>query len=298
MDTVLLEPDKYRVTLLARRHFLVLEIKRRWKKLSSVMSRPHGGGPGCAARCMSVVTAQRNRALARMRFDCEQPADDRGRGRRDRRRPIGGSNVRCLSRRHCGIFGMGSVAFVRDPRTVKSAFAPLESPPRDNQLFDRLVRMAAQAIRECIEESGFAPERTALFLGVRHLFRSNPNLDGERRAVLGNRAVDRCAVYPESRVMPQGKPAALLALASASNLMAAGKTESCIVGGVDSLVNWYDYKRFRAADRLLSEDTPQGFIPGEGAAFIAVTDRTRASQHAREPLGEILGQVWQARTPR
>jgi 3-oxoacyl-[acyl-carrier-protein] synthase-1 len=67
--------------------------------------------------------------------------------------------------------------------------------------------------------------------------------------------------------------------------------EGCIVGGVDSYVNWYDFKRFSAAYRLKCEEVSQGFIPGEGAAFVMVTSRTLAPKRVTS-LGEILGIGW------
>jgi 3-oxoacyl-[acyl-carrier-protein] synthase-1 len=176
-----------------------------------------------------------------------------------------------------------------DLAPAKAAIAPLRSAPRDNQLFTRLVEMAASAIGECLADSSVSPERCALLLGVRETFRSHPNLDGRDGELIV--AIERklqVRFDPQSRVVPQGKAATFIALGAARDLLATQRVQSCIVGGVDSLVNWYDFKRFSRAYRLLMEGVPQpGFIPGEGAAFIAVTDRTIAT-----PRGKILGVGW------
>ncbi len=178
-----------------------------------------------------------------------------------------------------------------------AAFAPLRPSPRDNQLFSRLVGMAAPAIRECLVESGVVPDQTVLYLGVREPFRSHPNLDGRDAALL--LAIEeelQVRFHADSCVVSEGKPSTFLALASARGVLTSRRAQSCIVGGVDSLVNWYDFKRFSAAYRIKSGEVPQGFIPGEGAAFIAVSNRTLAPKQAA-PLGEILGVGWANEDP-
>lgn len=173
-----------------------------------------------------------------------------------------------------------------------AAFAPLQAQPRDNQYFNRLVEMATHAIRECLQGSVMVPDRTALLLGVRESFRTHPNLDGRDEELL--HAIEQklqIQFAAESCVIPKGNPSAFMGLIHARRLLDEGKVDNCIVGGVDSLVNWYDFKRFSGSFRLKSEEVAQGFISGEGAAFIAVTDRKFASSKAAF-LGEILGVGW------
>lgn len=173
-----------------------------------------------------------------------------------------------------------------------AAVAPLLPPPRDNQLFNRLVEMATSAISECIFSSGITPNRTVLFLGIREPFRTHPYLDGRDIKLL--RAIEeklQVRFHRDSCVVPEGKPSAFIALAKARLMLVAGKAENCIIGGVDSLVNWYDFNRFSATYRLRSKDISQGFIPGEGAAFVAVTFRSIAPKEVTF-LGEILGIGW------
>jgi 3-oxoacyl-[acyl-carrier-protein] synthase I len=194
-------------------------------------------------------------------------------------------------------FGLWDLSHLSlDLAPAKAAFAPLRRPPRDNQLFARLVDMAASAIQETLATSEVAPARTALFLGVREPYRSHPDLDGRNEELV--LAIERALnvrFHRESRVISQGKPSALVALASARELLIAGRVEACIVGGVDSLVNWYDFRRFSETFRLQMDDVAQsGFIPGEGAAFVAVAARDQASGQG---LGEILGVGWADEDP-
>ena len=179
-----------------------------------------------------------------------------------------------------------------DVDPIMAALAPMQSPPRDNQLFNRLVGMATLAIRECLQGSEVKPDRTVLFLGIREPFRTHPYLDGRDGELL--HAIERelqIRFHHDSCVVPEGKPSAFLALSKARSLLAAGKVENCIVGGVDSLINWYDFKRFSASYRIQTEGVPKGFIPGEGAAFVTVTNRTLVNKGVAS-LGEILGVGW------
>jgi 3-oxoacyl-[acyl-carrier-protein] synthase-1 len=170
-----------------------------------------------------------------------------------------------------------------------AAFIPILPPPRDNQLFNRILEMATHAIRECLLSSGITPDRAVLLLGIRESFRTHPNLDGRDIELLY--AIQRelkIRFHPESCVIPEGKSSAFVALSKARVLLATGRIESCIVGGVDSLVNWYDFKRFSEIYQLKNEENSRGFIPGEGAAFVVVTCQSIASKRFLS-LGKILG---------
>jgi len=56
----------------------------------------------------------------------------------------------------------------------------------------------------------------------------------------------------------------------ARDLLKSGNVNCCLVGGADSFLNEEDLTRLEGSFRLKSPDIPQGLIPGEGAAFLAV----------------------------
>ena len=58
-----------------------------------------------------------------------------------------------------------------------------------------------------------------------------------------------------------------------------------MVGGVDSLINSHDIQRMREAGRMIEPDLPQGLIPGEGSAFLLVTQRGRCPN----PVATLFG---------
>lgn len=92
-----------------------------------------------------------------------------------------------------------------------------------------------------------------------------------------------------SRVFRQGRAGGLLALETALALLTSRQVDCVYVGGVDtyldlSLLGWLD-----AQERLLSEGRAEGFIPGEGAAFLLLTTPKRTQSLGLEPLAQLMG---------
>lgn len=82
-----------------------------------------------------------------------------------------------------------------------------------------------------------------------------------------------------SRVLPAGRAGGVAAFDAALRELDEGRAEAVIVGGVDT---WFDPDALEALDserRLHGPDTENGFIPGEGAGFVALTrnDATRGA---------------------
>ena len=75
--------------------------------------------------------------------------------------------------------------------------------------------------------------------------------------------------HPLSQTLRDGHAAVVEGIVVARNLFATTDVDYCVVGGVDSLLNYQDVERLKAANRLHEERNPQGVIPGEGAGFLA-----------------------------
>jgi 3-oxoacyl-[acyl-carrier-protein] synthase-1 len=75
-----------------------------------------------------------------------------------------------------------------------------------------------------------------------------------------------------TRLIAVGGHAAIgSALLEAAKILAGGQRRACLVGAVDTMLNVDRLARLMAADRIVSDRTPDGFIPGEGAAFLRVS---------------------------
>lgn len=89
----------------------------------------------------------------------------------------------------------------------------------------------------------------------------------------------------KSRVFPHGRAAGAMAIADAVGIIARGESEAILVGGIDS---YFDPDRLEELDRglrLHGPDTENGFVPGEGAAFLLITSRRRATSRLANVLG-------------
>ncbi len=165
------------------------------------------------------------------------------------------------------------------------AEVPLSPSPLDANPFSRLVSLAEMALVECVETAGVDRRECPVLLGTREPFRVGPGVDWSRKALLAETLKSSgVAMHPFSRVFPEGNASCFAALSHARELLTSGHTKVCIVGGVDSLLNPADMRRFGNAYRLNSDEVAQGFVPGEAAAFLAVTREETA-----RGLAKILG---------
>jgi 3-oxoacyl-[acyl-carrier-protein] synthase-1 len=158
----------------------------------------------------------------------------------------------------------------------------------DDDHFLRLAGIAAHALKECIEGAGTNPSQTVLLLGLREPFRENPYLDGREVDLL--RVIQQelgVRFHPDSSILPYGRTAAFQGLQIAHRLLTTNMIEACIIGGVDSYLNEFDLTRFEKSYRILSPSVSRGFIPGEGAAFVAISNQIVHT--AKAPFVKIWG---------
>ncbi len=208
---------------------------------------------------------------------------------------VGFSTAQTCAAIRAGISGFSDSNFNFKPiyqsfelNPITAAHAPLDFSPDEYNSFIRLSRMAAHALNECIEGKDINPSRTALLLGLREPFRKDPYLDGRYEELLTDiqREVG-VQFHSKSCVLPLGRAATFRGLQIARQLLNENDLETCIVGGVDSYINEFDLSRFEETYRILSPSVSRGFIPGEGAAFVVVTNRRVHT--STKIAGKILG---------
>ena len=92
------------------------------------------------------------------------------------------------------------------PIPLIAAQVPLGPDPEEDETFDRLVRLAACAIQECLDDSGIDPRQTALLLNWREPFREDSDLDGKDAALLAAiEEMSEVKFHATSRVIRGGK---------------------------------------------------------------------------------------------
>jgi len=141
----------------------------------------------------------------------------------------------------------------------------------------RMLRLGAPALRTVLERAGEPPVR--LFLGLPQLAVSEaPWLKGF--ALYLGKLVGSSIDAANSRVVPAGRAAALVALELALDELERDPAHAVIVGGIDSLLDLRLLAELEAADRILGPRVMDGFIPGEGSAFLVLSHPSAAASAA------------------
>jgi 3-oxoacyl-[acyl-carrier-protein] synthase-1 len=150
----------------------------------------------------------------------------------------------------------------------------------------RLLRIASPAFLEAL---GALRDPVPLFVGA-----PEPRPNGEpvidldflgQIATQTERAVD----LARSRVVPRGRAAGLLVLEQAAAILARGAAPCILVAGVDSYLDEDTLATLDGDGRLKNGEVQDGFIPGEGAAFLLLGQAGTGARLGMTPLARIVG---------
>ncbi len=152
----------------------------------------------------------------------------------------------------------------------------------------RMLRLAGAALRESL--SGMErPDRIPVLLAA-------PEPHPGRPAIVEPRFLEQLAVQADvpfniqrSRVFPRGRAAGFAALAEAIERIASGNDGYVLVGGVDSHLDLYMLGTLDLEERIRADGVFDGFIPGEGAAFLLLTSLGNGARIGRAPVARIDG---------
>lgn len=151
----------------------------------------------------------------------------------------------------------------------------------------RLAQLCAPAVVEALSPlRAGAPSRVHLLLGG-----AAPGTAAERAGPL-DLAAHIAALAPEVTWIhhepdPRGHASALLTLARVRQLAAEDPEALFLVGGVCSHRDPETLARLDAQGRLLSDENPDGFVPGEAAAFCLVAGPRAARLAGLRPLASL-----------
>jgi 3-oxoacyl-[acyl-carrier-protein] synthase-1 len=143
-----------------------------------------------------------------------------------------------------------------------------------------MLRLAAPTLRALAPAVSDIP--AVLYLGLPEPAGSEASWLSRFAEYLGVRAqltLDKAA----SRVFPLGRAAALVALENAIAALAVDSSRPILVGGVDTFFDLRLLATLGQEGRVLGPRVMDGFVPGEGAAFLLLdAERTKpASNTAR-----------------
>jgi len=145
----------------------------------------------------------------------------------------------------------------------------LENPWRGRT---RLTKMAALAIRECLDDK---PRRdwaaVPLLLCVAE--RERPGrIDGLDETLFSELQKELDTEFAQqSLVIPHGRTSVAIALSHARTLITEGGVSEVLIAATDSLLHWTTLSAYERAERLLTPTNSNGFMPGEGAGAILLS---------------------------
>ncbi|HXC36693.1 MAG TPA: hypothetical protein VNV43_12510, partial [Candidatus Acidoferrales bacterium] len=146
---------------------------------------------------------------------------------------------------------------------------------------NRMLRLAGLALAEAVQLPA-VKKPIPVFLGLPE--RPEPSRDFLNLLIAQSEIeIDLAA----SRLYPKGRAAGIFALKEAIDTLCAGKHEFVIVGGVDSYWDNGLLQTLEIEGRLKTGINPDGYIPGEGAAFLLLARPEFANAQKLATLGII-----------
>jgi 3-oxoacyl-[acyl-carrier-protein] synthase-1 len=177
----------------------------------------------------------------------------------------------------CGISRLvNSHVMDQGAEPVRMGLVPEDALERPSAEFDalplpsrgrRMLRLGAPALRALATE--LDGRSCVLYLGLPDIAVDDAPWMSDFPALLAAQAgvtLDADA----SRAYAYGRAAALLALQGALNAIAEDPARQIVVGGVDSFLDLALLARLSEEGRILGPNAMDGFLPGEGAAFIVL----------------------------
>src|SRR5215471_12813988 len=174
----------------------------------------------------------------------------------------------------------GAISGVREhPYFVDTAGEPISvtmdsgiSPDADG--VDRLHPLALSAMREAMAPLGSLEKLAVPIPMIIGLCEPRPGRPEQLEVELPRRLEAELPIRVV--VMPHGHSAGLMALQEGARVISEQQAEFCLVGGVDSYLQWETLEWLDVERQLMSEQNRSGFIPGEGAGFCLLASTTVA----------------------
>lgn len=161
---------------------------------------------------------------------------------------------------------------------MRCALAPLDQR-YGAQIRTRVlaVRAAAEALAPVLGSPN-SPSTIALCLGVSAPGLALDPVDGPALVEAIEEALPVAVSASQRPVVAKGRAAGALAVAHAARLLAGRPDGVVLAGGAHSYVDAVALETLDAAGRLHSDASVDGFVPGEGAAFVALATRALAER--------------------
>lgn len=147
----------------------------------------------------------------------------------------------------------------------------------------RLASHARRALREALADAGLEGSKDLecrLYLG------HDPECDPHSIAAGLEELLPDA---PETALVPSGRCAALVGLATAVEDLAAGEIDVAIIGASASWIDPLRLILLERMGRLMTPAVPEGVLPGEAAGFVVVEAADTASKRGVRPYARVVG---------
>jgi 3-oxoacyl-[acyl-carrier-protein] synthase-1 len=150
----------------------------------------------------------------------------------------------------------------------------------------RMLRLATMPLRECLSPIAKRPVSVGLCLALPEM---DTPLPLDRAAFLVRLAAQVDGAFDPRRSDSShvGRAGGLIAIGQAVLTIQSGLAEFMIAGGIDSYRDPYILTTLDREQRVKSAVNWDGFVPGEGAAFVLLAGEATAAAHGLPTLGRV-----------
>jgi 3-oxoacyl-[acyl-carrier-protein] synthase I len=150
----------------------------------------------------------------------------------------------------------------------------------------RMVRLASRPLRQCVKCLSPASPAPGLVLALPESQTAIP-LNAQRFLQLLAQQTGNAFNLKQCTAPHVGRAGGLAAIGQAADTIRQGKAQLILAGGVDTYRDLYVLGTLDLEKRIKSAVHLDGFIPGEGAAFVLLASPDYARQAGLTPLASI-----------
>jgi 3-oxoacyl-[acyl-carrier-protein] synthase-1 len=150
----------------------------------------------------------------------------------------------------------------------------------------RMLRLGMLPLVEALAKMPNGQRAPGLALALPEM-QPGHRVDGGRFLELFAKQTDMRFDIARSAAVDEGRAGALVAIARAAQAIRTGQASFMLAGAIDTYRDLFVLGTLDQEERVKSASNHDGFIPGEGAAFLLLASETAAQQAGLPPLGSV-----------
>jgi 3-oxoacyl-[acyl-carrier-protein] synthase-1 len=156
---------------------------------------------------------------------------------------------------------------------------------------ERLVRLAAPALTQALEQAGLSPAGAPLPLWQTLPSSARPGRDDRLETLFPGRLERRCGIPPRrlncKLILDKGHASGIALLTQAAQALKTGAAAQALIGSVDSLVEPPTLLWLEERGRLKASARIDGLMPGEAAGYLVLEKPEQASRRGKQPMALV-----------